>query len=232
MRDVLGIKDWSDLPGEKVFEYLHAYAEKFSLIERLRLGTTISKVRRNVDETGWDVHIGDLGEVVTCDKLLIAAGLNSKPNWPDIARDDFAGPVLHSKDIGLQHASLMSEKVNRVIVYGGCKSAVDAIKLCILAGKKVDWIIRENGNGPGMMVEVRKYGVHGARLIGRWKDTLSPSIFKTSGFWYTFLQSGQSKLGSWILRRVWAKASTAPLTMEPYKTKSANIEKLMPETRE
>ena len=32
MRDVIDLKDWSDLPGEKVYDYLHAYAEKFNLL--------------------------------------------------------------------------------------------------------------------------------------------------------------------------------------------------------
>jgi len=42
MRNVIDLKGWSNLPGEKVYDYLHAYAEKFNLIEGLRLSTTIS----------------------------------------------------------------------------------------------------------------------------------------------------------------------------------------------
>jgi hypothetical protein len=60
-----------------------------------------------------------------------------------------------------------------VTVYDGCKSAVDTVNLCILAGNKVDWIIRDTGNGPGMMVQTRKRGVHGTRLMGRWKNILT-----------------------------------------------------------
>ncbi|KAK0108732.1 hypothetical protein ONS96_002578 [Cadophora gregata f. sp. sojae] len=230
MRDAIGLKDWSDLPGEKVHEYLKAYAEKFSLVEKMRLNTKISRVTRHVDQRAWDLEIEGSGEVITCEKLLVATGLNSKPNWPDIPLKDFAGLVIHSKDIGTRHADLLSEKVQRVAVYGGCKSAIDAIILCINAGKHVDWIIRETGNGPGMMVQVRKRGVHGARLIGRFKNILTPSIFSVDSFWYRFLHSGKSRLGNWICKKVWAKASSVPLSMSPYDKKCPNMEKLKPET--
>ncbi len=104
---------------------------------------------------------------------------------------------MHSKDIGQRYQELTSEKVNRVTVYGGCESAVDAIILCLDAGKKVDWIIRDTGNGPGMMVQIKSvFGLHGARFAGRFKNILTPSIFATDTFWYRFLHSGKSKLGN------------------------------------
>jgi len=106
MRDVLsvGLKDWSDLLSIKVFEYLKAYSEKFSWIERIRLSTKVT----NVDGKACDVKVmsvkvgsegqGERGEeeVVTCDKLIIAAGLNSNPNWPDVPRKDDNGVVRTS----------------------------------------------------------------------------------------------------------------------------------------
>lgn len=232
MREAIGLKDWSDLPGDQVFRYLKAYAKKFSLVERMRLSTKVDWVVRNIDMRSWDLKLAGSGEIVTCDKLLIATGLNSKPLLPDISMEGFSGLAIHSKDIGLRHGELLSEKVKRIAIYGGCKSAVDAVDLCINAGKHVDWIIRETGNGPGMMVQVRKHGVHGARLIGRYKNILTPSIFSTASFWYRFLHSGKSRIGNWILKKVWAKASTVPLKMSPYDKKSPNMEKLRPETGE
>ncbi|KUJ18470.1 FAD/NAD(P)-binding domain-containing protein [Mollisia scopiformis] len=233
MRDAIGMKDWSDLPGDKVYEYLKAYAKKFSLVERMRLGTRVLRVSRHLDKKAWDIEIENSGEVLTFDKVIVAAGLNSKPLWPDLPIDDFEGIVMHSKDIGMRHSELTSEKTHSVTVYGGCKSAVDAIILCLDAGKKVDWVIRDTGNGPGMMVQIRSlFGIHGARFAGRWKNILSPSIFSTDTFWYRFLHSGKSRLGNFICKRIWKKASTVPYTMEPYKTKSSNMEKLMPETKD
>ncbi|TVY24203.1 FAD-dependent monooxygenase [Lachnellula hyalina] len=231
MRDVIGCKDWEDLPGIKVYEYLQAYSEKFHLLERLRLQTRVSRASRNVDKKRWDVEIEGTKEVITCDKLIIAVGLNSKPNWPDLQLKDYNGLLLHSKDVGIQQTNLISDKVNRVTVYGGCKSAVDTINHCVEAGKTVDWVIREEGNGPGMMIQFKQYGIHGARLAGRWKSIMSPSIFACTGWCYEFFHSGKIKLGNWMFSRFWEKASTAPLTMAPYKKKCSNTEKLMPETR-
>jgi dimethylaniline monooxygenase (N-oxide forming) len=231
MRDAIGQKDWTDLSGYKVYEYLTIYAKRFSLLERLMLGTKVKHVSRNIDGKAWDVEIEGWGEVVTCDKLIVASGLNSKPTWPEIESEGFEGIALHSKDIGLHHQELTSEKVNRVTVYGGCKSAVDAITLCIMAGKKVDWVIRETGNGPGVLGQIKTWGVHGGRFAGRYKDILTPSIFSTGSFWYRFLHSGKSRIGNWIFKKVWQKASSVPFTLEPYKTKSPNMDKLRPETK-
>lgn len=146
-----GLKDWADLPAQKVYDYLYKYSEKFILLERMRLSTTVSKITKSPDTNEWNVEIQPSGEVLSCHKLLVATGLASKPNWPDLSSDQFSGPVMHSKSIGTRHSELTSEKVDHVTVYGGCKSAVDAILLTSGAGKKVDWVIRDTGNGPGMV---------------------------------------------------------------------------------
>jgi glycine/D-amino acid oxidase-like deaminating enzyme len=52
----------------------------------LRLGAKVEKVSRNIDGKAWDVEI-EGREVITCDKLIVASGLNSKPAWPDIQMD-------------------------------------------------------------------------------------------------------------------------------------------------
>jgi len=165
-------------------------------------------------------------------KLIIATGMTSTPKWPDIPHRDFSGLVLHSRDLGLHYQELTSSKVNRVTVYGGCKSSIDTINLCIQTGKKVDWVIRDTGNGPSMMLEVKMGGVHGALFMGRWKNAFLPSIFNTEGFWYKFLHSGASSFGNWLCTKMWSVASKGPLSMGPYRAKSNNIQKLMPETKE
>lgn len=93
-----------------MYEYLKAYAEKFSLVERMRLGMRISHISRNVDNRAWDVEIEHSKEVLTCDKLIVATGLNSKPNWPDIQLKDYDGLIIHSKDIGLRYQELISKR--------------------------------------------------------------------------------------------------------------------------
>ncbi|KAH8821299.1 hypothetical protein F5884DRAFT_816850 [Xylogone sp. PMI_703] len=231
MREAVGLKDWDELPAENVQKYLEAYCDKFDLTSRLRLSTRVSKVLRNEDGQRWDVYVDGSNEIVSCDKLLVATGLTSKPNWPDIPRDEYTGPVMHTKDIGLNYKALISEKVRRVTVYGGCKSSIDAISMCIAHGKHVDWVIRESGNGPGLMLEVRVLGgIHAYRFAGRWRNIFTPSIFSLGNFWYRFLQSGQNGFGSWFLNKFWSNAIKTPLSMGPYKVDCENTRKLRPET--
>ena len=232
MRDAIGTKDWDDISGEKVHEYLVAYAEKFSLLERVRLNTRASSVQRNQDLKRWDVILENTNEILTCDKLIVATGVTSTQNWPNIPYQDFEKPVIHSRDVGIHYQDLISPKVDRVTVYGGCKSSMDTVNLCVKAGKKVDWVIRDNGNGAGMMLEVKMGGIHGAQFMGRWKNALIPSIFNTEGFWYRIFHSGSSTIGNWLCTKLWSIASRAPFSMSPYNKNSENIKKLMPETQE
>ncbi|RDW67767.1 hypothetical protein BP6252_09163 [Coleophoma cylindrospora] len=227
----IGLKDCDDLPAAKVYDYMHKYCKKFSLLERTRLNTTVTNITRDSESQEWKVEIKPSGETVTCDKLLVATGLASIPHWPNIPMDTFTGPVMHSRDIGKRHTELISEKVKRVTVLGGCKSALDAAMACSAAGKTVDWVIRApgDGNGPGMMVQVRKGGKHAAALMGRWKSFISPSVFSTAGFWYNFWHSGQNRFGFWLRSKMWETMGRAPFGMEPYKTKSENMSKLLPE---
>ncbi len=181
MRDAIGLPDWKELPGIQVHGYLHTYAENFGLLERMRLKTRVLNVRRNEDGKAWDLRVENSDEVLTCDRLVVASGLNSRPKWPDLQTKDFSGLVIHSKEVGYEHQNLISEKVNRVTVYGGCKSGEDTIALCVNAGKTVDWVIRDTGNGPGTMLNIKQIGdFNPARLAGRWKSIISPTIYCTS----------------------------------------------------
>jgi cation diffusion facilitator CzcD-associated flavoprotein CzcO len=159
MEEALGLKNWTDIPARKVHEYLDAYANKYGLTERIKLSTKVSNVKRNPDSKGWDLEIESSGEVLSCDKLIVATGLTSEPNWPDIPRDNFNGIVMHCKSVAVHNGSLTSRKVNQVTVYGGCKSGIDAVILCLTAGKKVNWVIRDKGNGPGIKYSRRFFGI-------------------------------------------------------------------------
>lgn len=92
-----------------------------------------------------------------------------------------------------------------------------------------DWIIRDTGNGPGMMVQVMTpLGIHGARLAGRWKNILTPPISQR-------ILSGtqrQNQVGELDMSQNLEEGQHSAYTMEPHKTKSLNMEKLMPETKE
>ena len=212
MDEELGIEKWADLPAEMVHEYLERYVDRFGLRGCLRLGTTVVDVQR--EGTGWrveveDVDVGEGGERKrewsVCDKLIIAAGVNSIPKVPDdLDWKNFAGPVMHSRDVGRKHALLTEEGVKRVTVVGGNKSAVDVVYLCAKARKEVDWVISPDGYGPCILFEARtKSGTSFASIkLARASLITGPSILNVKGWWYWFLHSGKSWVGSWLLRMV------------------------------
>ncbi len=226
-------KDWQEIPASKVFEYLSQYADRFSLLEHMRLGVRVLKCAKKGEE--WLVSL-DINEVIVCDKLVVATGLASDAYMPDIPRSGFTGPVIHSREISPYFAQFTKGGdggMRSVTVYGGCKSAIDAVIMCLEAGKEVDWVIRQvgEGNGPGLMVELRKWwGHHPAIFTGRWKNVWMPSIWNTEGWWWRFLHSGTNCLGTWLNKRVWRKIAETTIKLEPYKTGSENVKKLMPES--
>ncbi|KAF9009108.1 FAD/NAD(P)-binding domain-containing protein [Hymenopellis radicata] len=206
-------KDWQDIPASKVYEYLSQYADHFNLRARMCLGVRVVKCTKK--EEHWLVNL-DSNEEIVCDKLIVATGLASDAYMPDIPRSEFIGPG------GMRN----------VTVYGGCKSAIDAIIMCLNAGKEVDWVIRQvgEGNGPGLIVNLKKrWGIHPARAAGRWKSVCLPNIWNTEGWWWRFLQSGNNRFGMWLTRRIWKKISATTRKLEPYKTGSDNVMKLLPE---
>lgn len=192
----LGLDKWADLPAEQVHEYLERYVDKFDLRSRCMLNTKVTRIQRNEPNeipTTWQIEIetkntdkGTTKGSLMCDKLIIATGIDSTPNFPaDIEWSKFDGQIMHSKEIGKKHNRLTSKDVNNVTVVGGNKSAVDAVNLCALAGKEVDWVIRKEGYGPGALLEARTFGIHaGALKALRASATIFPNILKSSGFWY------------------------------------------------
>lgn len=146
-------------------------------------------------------------EFLVCDKLIVAAGVNSIPNVPgDIDCSSYSGTVMHSKDVGTKHGLLTSGIAQRVTVVGGNKSAVDVVYLCARVGKQVDWISSPYGYGRTLLLEPRTSS--GTSLIRyklfRASIITGPTILNASGFWYWFLHSGKSRLGTWLLKKFFA----------------------------
>ncbi len=237
----LGMDKWADLPAEKVHEYLERYSEIFDLKKRCILNTKVTRIQRNGSydiPTTWQVNIetsssgnGPNTGLLTCDKLIIATGIDSTPNMPrDIDWSRFEGQIMHSKEIGAKHDLLTSKDVNRVTVVGGNKSAVDAVNLCALAGKEVDWVIRKEGYGPGALLEARTFGIHaGALKALRASAIIFPNVLKSSGFWYWFFHSCKSKIGTWILKQLLDGISSS--AMKDYE-RSENTLKIAPDMKE
>lgn len=240
MHEELGIDKWADLPAEKVHEYLERYSDKFDLRRRCRLNTKVVNVTREKSEDGvWKVEIEikkdfeehAVREFLYCSKLIVATGATSKPNLPlDLDYKDFDGTVLHSRELGTKHKLLTAEDVSRVTVVGGSKSAVDAVYLCALAGKQVDWVIREEGFGPAILFEARVHGIHaGAFKNMRVTTVFGPSPLWSSGFWYRFLHGPDAKIGPKLMKWVIEKGSKS--SVNDFYGKNENTMKLAPDLK-
>ena len=117
------------------------------------------RVERN--GPGWKVITRRAGsstsaiEEITCTKLIVATGITSKPKpvpW-DLSR--FEGTSFHAIEVGQRQHELLNDKVQHVTVVGGHKSALEAVGACAQAGKKVEWLIRQEGGGPTWMMPAR-----------------------------------------------------------------------------
>jgi dimethylaniline monooxygenase (N-oxide forming) len=218
------------VPGEQVQAYLHQYAEKNNLLSRIKFGSKVVKAERR-EVGGWTIRTSR-GDIFECEKLIVATGLYSKPHWPDVPRDeDFRGSVIHTKSLGQEHQRLTSEKVEDVVIVGGCKSAVEAANIFLAAGKRVHWVIRESQQGVPFIVvdpDMRPnlVAVNNTRLFNVW----SPSIFATSGFWYRFLHTGKWYLGNLLYSGFWNLLSSVVMFSAGY-GRSENGGKLRPKVK-
>ncbi|KAF7867141.1 uncharacterized protein EAF02_009927 [Botrytis sinoallii] len=205
---------WKIIPGHKVGEYLRKFSKRFGIDEHLRLNT---KVFSAVPENGtdgvkrWSLEVQTKGkekEFLKCEKLIVASGPSSDPRMPDLDTSQFNGPVFHSLYLGARHAELTDDKIKHVTVVGGNKSAAEVVNLCATAGKKVTWLIREGGAGPGMLIQARSGGVHTAAIaFSRWAGLTVPCLLRTHGFWYWLLHSGLFWPGIWLIGKYWEWAS-------------------------
>lgn len=123
---------------------MEKFVTDYNLSTRVQLNSTVTEVTR-AESGAWVLEM-DHGPIIECDKLIWAVGPASSsvlPTWP---RKEFSSPVIHSAEIGTNLGVI--DSVQSAVVVGGAKSAFDTAYLLLKAGKKVDWVIREDGAGP------------------------------------------------------------------------------------
>ncbi|KAH7012968.1 hypothetical protein EDB80DRAFT_834684 [Ilyonectria destructans] len=147
-----GVAPWQHIPGTNLHNYLVKFAEHFGLTPRVRFNTKVEVVEQGDDDT-WILTLQEKGAAsvkVKTSKLVVATGMTGNPNLPAIpGAAEFEAPIFHAKDF-LQHSDLLDTAKN-VVVYGGAKSAWDAVYAYASSGVSVDWVIRESGKGPCWM---------------------------------------------------------------------------------
>ncbi|KAL7275277.1 hypothetical protein RUND412_001785 [Rhizina undulata] len=231
-----GMFEGGYIPAERVHAYLHLYANRFDLLDRTRFNTKVQHIARDQTSKGWNLTIKTSTgeeEIIYADKLIISTGVTSDPHYPDVENKGFKGRVIHSKEIGKNVELIRSNEVSKVTVYGGSKSALDCVYLCAKAGKDVNWVIRRSGigSGPSPIGPAIKFGIPLASFISmKFLAKWNPCILSTEDWWYRFLHSGASAIGTAMTTFQWTILSKSTLAgPEPGYSKSENGRKLMPE---
>ncbi|PGH04740.1 hypothetical protein AJ80_08470 [Polytolypa hystricis UAMH7299] len=89
------------LTASEVHEYLQAYAKHFGLLDHIRLGSLVSKVKRDRSNKSWELHLvgkDSTEEIVEFDKVAICTGPFSKPYIPSFqGRELYSGRFIHSQ---------------------------------------------------------------------------------------------------------------------------------------
>ncbi|OGM41995.1 flavin-binding monooxygenase-like protein [Aspergillus bombycis] len=147
-----GVQPGQHIPGTVIQTYMERFVEHFQLAPFIRLNTRVRIAEHNSDGT-WTLTIDDAnGErTVVSKKLIVCTGITSQPYLPTLSgQDTFDAPLFHCRDLP-QHQDALLQPNKRITVFGGTKSAWDAVYAAATAGAHVDWIIRDNGHGPVWM---------------------------------------------------------------------------------
>ncbi|KAI0911233.1 hypothetical protein F4823DRAFT_586420 [Ustulina deusta] len=187
--------------GEMIHNYLQNYAEDHDLLGRIRFNTFVTDAKQF--EGGWRLSLKGTDEVIETEKLLVATGVTSIPNLPDLDLSMSSVPIIHSRDLGTHYQEIADEEIKEVVVVGAAKSAYDAVYLLIKMGKKVTWAIRREGGGPLSILPYKVLNMINAIAFAstRLMSHLSPSILNTKGFLYKMFH--QTRPGRWCIGRFW-----------------------------
>jgi len=144
--------------GAAVHRYLAAYAEKFDLVRSLRLQTKVISaehlelggwILRTRKMSGQDMELkgrddeGIYDTELFARRMIMATGMMSEPFMPKIeGQGVFDRPLFHFKDFHSHEYTLDPSNYQRVAVFGGSKSAWDAVYEYASRGIQVDWVIR------------------------------------------------------------------------------------------
>ena len=227
------------IPGQSLCEYFENFARNEGIFEKIRFNTKVTEVKKlgtTEDPRGWEIYVqngkqgADGTPDYTCDKLIVATGQTSEELIPDITGIGTTSlPVIHSKYLGKSYEKI-AVNTSRITVYGGGKSALDAVYLGAKLGKKVDWVIRPDdvGSGlayfaPAMSLGRNAYDLIASRFAGKHH----PSLLATDDGWYKFYHSGTSTIGYWFSGFYWKFMSKYVWNSMDY-NRSENGKKLIP----
>lgn len=119
------------------------------------------------------------------------------------------------------------KSINTATVVGGAKSSYDVVFILLKAGKKVDWIIREDGTGPLAIMPPTLLGLVNSMdvVTSRFMALMGMSIMSTDGAGHQFFQ--RNILGRCIVWAFWFIVNGIAARHAGY-SKSENAKKLTP----
>ncbi len=211
------------ISGDTIHTYLNDFAWDHDLVRRARLRTTVNKVSRTASG-GWRLE-PEGKPAIECPKLIYASGATSHPVIPGWPKSNFNVPVIHSCETGTHLEPL--RHIQSATVVGGAKSSYDTVFLLLKAGKKVDWIIRDDGSGPLALMPPTLLGIVNTMdvVTTRMVGMLGSSIMATEGSGYRFFQ--KTVVGRSIAKTVWQTINLIAERHAGY-AKSPNAQKLRP----
>ena len=170
-----------------VTQYLEEYIDDHvyngtSLRSRIRLNAEV----HSIEKIGgaWILQVGGVvTSSIQCTKLAVASGLTSLPVLPKLPHShDWMTPILHHRDFGVHSKAILesSSAYKNITVLGGGKSAADMVYGSIKAGKKVNWIVRKSGEGPGIFMNPATSGRY--RNNAEAGSTQEATVLNPSGF--------------------------------------------------
>lgn len=211
-----GLEDYSDISGDQIAKYLETYAEKFHLLERCKLDTRVVKIDRDGESGPWKLFTQAtnqpeaVAEELRCTNLILALGHEDVPKFPEeLDTSKYTGTLFHARDLNKRHDEIVNdENIKDVTVVGGHKTAFEVASNMGFAGKKVNWLIREDGMGPGQLVMDRPDGKkHMAEgLSTRVVSFLAPSFYSPHRWITHFLYGGENWFGRWFSVWFWKTA--------------------------
>ncbi|CUS14354.1 unnamed protein product [Tuber aestivum] len=224
-----GLQESDFVPAEAIHRHIEEYAKEYGVYDCIKFNATVTKIRRAEDGVRWIVWIDDGKDMLVADKLVIATGLTSNPMIPEISTEKFEKVAFHTQDLGKKHDYLLSDAVETVTVYGGGKSAMDAVHMCTKAGKRVHWVIRTGQNGVPPYFPGKFLGKSSSDITtARFGIMHHPSLVDTSSWSYKFFHSGRNRIGYYLHWLYWSLISNVMLKRAGY-LKSENMGKLKPE---
>lgn len=216
------------IPSQRIHSYLEEFATKFNVMDKIRFNAPVKRVTRTSEGDGsWNVLLED-GESLVADKLIVATGLTSLPVLPEIPTTDFKPLTFHSRYLGEHYDAIHASEIQTVTVYGGGKSAYDAANVAMRAGKKVQWILRTDGEGPTVMFNAQELqdGAANTAFVPA-AGVIQPDPLDL-GWAYWFFHSGKNWLGYWLLWWFWKVMTKKMLAWCEYDTND-NMRKLKPD---